>query len=192
LLRGDKLNREPLGSPKKGINKMANNSMQVKERLLEDIDKSWKALEKHLSRLSETQITTIHDNSGWSINDHLAHLEAWENSVVFFQRGKPRYQGLGIEEAIFNNGTIDEINKHIHNSRKEQSYTQLFTQLKATHGKLISLISPLTDAELTKPISSYHPETIDNDNRNVADIIRDNSSGHYDEHLDWIKLIVSV
>ena len=171
---------------------MANNSMQVKERLLVDIDKSWKALEYHLSRLSETQITTIHDNSGWSINDHLAHLEAWENSVVFFLLGKPRYQGLGIEEAIFNNGTIDEINNHIHNSRKEQSYTQLIIQLKAAHEKLISLISPLTDVELTKPISSYHPETIDNDNRNVVDIIRDNSSGHYDEHLDWIKIIVSV
>src|SRR4030042_3044566 len=135
-----RLNRRTLGGIKKGINKMANNSMQVKERLLVDIDKSWKALEYHLSRLSETQITTIHDNSGWSINDHLAHLEAWDNSVVFFLLGKPRYQGLGIDEAIFNNGTIDEINNHIHNSRKEQSYTQLINQLKAAHEKLISLI----------------------------------------------------
>jgi|WetSurMetagenome_2_1015567.scaffolds.fasta_scaffold171435_2 hypothetical protein len=171
---------------------MANNSIQVRKRLLEDIDKSWKALQNHISRLSETQITTIHDNSGWSIHDHLAHLEAWENSVVFFLLGKPRYQGLGIEETIFNNGTIDEINIQIHNSHKEQSYTQLLDQLKSTHEKLISLISPLTDEELTKPIRSYHPETSNNDNRNVVDIIRDNSSGHYDEHLDWIKLIVSV
>jgi hypothetical protein len=171
---------------------MASNNMQVNKRLLEDIDKSWKALENHLSRLSETQITTIRDKSGWSINDHLAHLEAWENSVVYFLLGKPRYQGLGIEEAIFNNGTIDEINNHIHNSRKGQSYTQLITQLKTTHEKLISLISPLTDAELTKPISSFQPETIDNDNRKVIDIIENNSSGHYGEHLDWIKLIVSI
>jgi hypothetical protein len=166
---------------------MTYNGQNIKARLLEDIEKSRESLEIFLSPLSETQITTVRDNSGWTIADHLAHLEAWENSVVYFLIGKPRYEGLGIEETIFTNGTIDEINEVIHNSRKKQSYNQIINQLNTTHNKIISLVKKLTDIELSQPLKSFHPETKDDDNRKVVDIIRDNSSGHIVEHLDWLK-----
>jgi hypothetical protein len=170
--------------------KMTNNSLNSKARLLEDIEKSWESLEIFLSPLSETQITTVRDNSGWTIKDHLAHLEAWENSVVYFLLDKPRSEGLGIEETLFVNGTIDEINKIIHNSRRGQSYGQITNQLKTTHKIFLSLIKSLTDTELTQPPKSSHPVTTTDSNRKVVDIIRDNSSGHIVEHLDWLKAMV--
>ncbi len=168
---------------------MTNNIFQVKSQILEDIENNWKSLDKYLSKLSETQLTSVHDESGWTIKDHLSHLEAWENSVVYYLLRKPRYEGLGIEETIFNNGTIDEINEQIHRSCMEKSYTQIRNRLNKTHNELLSLIKQLTDAELSQSLNSYHPEAIDNDNRKVVDIIRDNSSSHFVEHLGWIKSI---
>jgi hypothetical protein len=170
---------------------MADQNIQTKSQLLAEIDKSWVALNFSLARLSEAQMTTVQDGHGWTVKDHITHMAAWESSVVFFLQGKPRSAGLGVAQSLFETRPIDEINEAIQQLHKDLSLAGATSQLQTTHRQLISLLNPLTDADLNQPLGTDHPELTDSDQRRVIDIIRDNTSGHFSEHLGWIEALVS-
>ena len=170
---------------------MDNQDIQTKAQLLAEIDKSWIALNSYLDSLSEAQMTTVRDDHEWTVKDHITHLVAWENSVVFFLQGKPRSEGLGVKEFLFENGTIDEVNEVVQQLRKDLSLSEAASQLQSAHSQLISLIKSLNDADLHQPLNSYHPAAAGNDRRKIIDLIRDNTTNHFSEHLGWIEAFVS-
>jgi hypothetical protein len=66
---------------------------------LTDLSQAWTALNAVLDQLTQVEKTGPKDAQGWTVKDHLAHLAAWERSVIFMLQGKPRHAGLGVEEA---------------------------------------------------------------------------------------------
>jgi len=171
--------------------RMANHGVSTKSQFLAEIDKAWAAFNSHLARLSEVQMTTIHDEHGWTVKDHLTHMAAWEDSVVFFLQGRPRNEALGVEEPLFANGSFDEMNDVIQELRKALPLAVAIAQLQDTHKRLMSLLQPLTDADLNQPLRHYLPSSPDSDRRLAIDIIRDNTVDHFSEHLAWIEALVS-
>jgi hypothetical protein len=171
---------------------MVDRGFSTKSQLFAEIDKAWAALECYLARLSEAQMTTVHDEHGWTVRDHLTHMAAWEDSVVFFLQGKPRYEALGVEESLFSNGPFDDMNEVIQQLRKDLSLAEATAQLQSTHGQLMSLLQPLTDADLNHPLRHYLPSSPASDRRRAIDLIRDNTAGHFSEHLGWIEALVAA
>lgn len=171
---------------------MADHRAAMKAQLLAEIDKAWVALNSRLARLSEVQMTTLRDHHGWTVKDHLTHLTAWEDSVVFFLHGRPRHEALQVEASLLANGSFDEINDAIQEHRKDLSLAQAIAQLRSTHDKLMRVLQPLTDADLNRhlpPDPSGSPEAA---SRLAIDLVRDNTADHFSEHLAWIDILVSA
>jgi hypothetical protein len=168
---------------------MTKHPVKTKAELLATIESAWASLEAALDRLTDRQKTTLKDAQGWTIKDHLIHLTAWERSVVFFLQGRPRYAGLDVAQALYENGSADDVNAVIFHQRKAMPLAEAAAQFGKVHQQLIQLLEPLTDADLQKPYQAFLPEEL-GDDRIALDVIYSNTAGHFGEHLDWIETLV--
>lgn len=169
---------------------MSERRVPTKAELLADIERTWTALNAALDRLTEAQLTIPRDAQGWTAKDHIIHLTHWERSMVFFLQGKPRHDGLGVDEALYLKGTDDEINAAIHDQHKNLSLAEALAQFHDTHGQLLKLLQPLTDDDLQKPYRHYLPdEPGAGDGPSAIDLIDGNTANHFREHLAWIEAL---
>ena len=172
---------------------MTDRQVTTKAELLADIERAWLALNAALDRLTETQMTRVTDAQGWTVKDHIIHLTHWERSVVFFLQGKPRHAGLGVDEAIYLKSADDEINAVIYQQRKDLPLSDALAQFRDAHQQLLTLLQPLTDADLQKPYRHYLPdEPGDGDGPPAISVIYGNSAHHFAEHLVWIEALVDT
>jgi hypothetical protein len=168
---------------------MTKRPVNTKAELLATIESTWASLDAALGRLTDRQKTTLKDAQGWTVKDHLIHMAAWERSVVFFLQGQPRHAGLGVDEALYENGSADDVNAAIFQQHKEMPLAEAVVQFRDVHQQLIQLLEPLTDADLHKPYRAYLPDE-PGDDRTAMDVIYSNTTGHFEEHLDWIATLV--
>jgi hypothetical protein len=172
---------------------MAQWRVTTKAHLIEDINRSWLALNDALDNLSEDQLTNIHDAEGWSAKDHITHMAAWERSVVYFLQGKPRHEGLGVGEELYLNDSEDDINAAVREQKKDLSLAEARAELNGVHRQLLDLLAPMTDIDLRKSHHEYLPdEPGDDDGRPAFDVIYGNSASHFTQHLAWIKTLVAT
>jgi hypothetical protein len=162
----------------------------TKTQLFADMERDWRALHAHLARLTVQQMTSVHDPEGWAVKDHLAHLAAWEESILVLFQDKPRHQGLGVAEELYASGSFDAVNAAIYEQRKDLSLDQVLSRLQSTHDQLLALVRPLSDDELNRPASSYFRNLSPAERRRLADLVRENTAEHYAEHLEWIEALV--
>ena len=171
---------------------MTEQRLRTKAELLVDIERTWATLNTALDRLAEAQMTTPTDAQGWTIKDHIIHLTAWEHSVVFFLQGKPRHDGLGVEEARYLEGADDEINAVIYQQRHDLPLADAVAQFRSTHEQLWELLQPLTDRDLQKPYRHYLPdEPGKGEGPPAINVIYGNSAHHFTEHLAWIEALAN-
>ncbi len=163
-----------------------------KAELLRLTDAAWTRLNSALDALTAEQMTDIRDPQGWAVKDHLVHLAAWERSVVVVLQGRPRHEGLGIAEAVYNSGDEDSINAAIQAQRPATAPAAALAELRAGHQQLLSLVEPLNDAELYQAVSDYLPTTPgDRDERPLLGLIYSNTAQHFAEHEAWIAGLVA-
>ena len=171
---------------------MADRTITSKSHLLSEIARTWAALNSYVAQLSEAQMTAFHDDHGRTVKDHLTHLTAWEQSVVFHFQGKPRHQALGIEETLFASGSFDEQNEVIRGQRESIPLAEVIAQLQRTHVELMNLVNLLTEADLSRQLRDYPPETPATDQRSVMSLIQGDTADHFSEHLSWIEALVQA
>ena len=167
--------------------------MILKNELVKDIERNWTALLVFLDLLTKEQKTSVRDAQGWSVKDHLVHLEAWERSVVYYLQGRPRHEGLGVEESVYLEGGYDEINDVIFRQRMDLSLEQAMAEFEAVHQKLLELLEPLSDEDLQKPYRRNQVgETSEEEGPTIYDLIHGNSAGHYKEHQGWMEALFDI
>ena len=163
-----------------------------KAELLSEIEGAWTRLNDALECLTEAQMTDIRDPQGWAVKDHLIHIAAWERSVAVFLQGKPRHEGLGVDEQIYGTGDDDTINAAIQEQHKDGSLADALAEFREVHGQLLRLIEPLSDDDLYRANSDFQPEgSGERDERPVIGMIYGNTANHYREHQEWIESLVS-
>jgi uncharacterized protein (TIGR03083 family) len=162
--------------------------------LLDLLTRERAAFEQALAALTPAQLTGPRDAAGWSAQDHLVHLTAWERSVVYLLRGRPRHEGLGVDEATYLNPGDDfvNVNAAIVRQARGQSLEATQAEFQAVHAELRTLLAGLTDADLQRPYGAYLPaEPGDGPGRPVIGYIMGNTVEHYQEHLPWIQSLVA-
>ena len=171
---------------------MSDECVTTKEELLEHFHRDWSALATALARLSPTVMTTVRDEQGWTVKDHLVHLYYWERSALYFLQGKPRHQGLGVSERVYMSEDADIINDAIFQQHRTTPLDVAQAQLRALHAELLAALEPLGDDDLQKPYRHYLPdEPGEGDGPPAMNVIYGNSAGHFIEHLDWIEALVA-
>lgn len=162
----------------------------TKADLLPQIEEQWNALHALFSILTDYQLTQIKNPDGWSIKDHVAHMTAWENSVIALLMGRPRHEGLGIPEEIYDTDDLDTINKAIFELHKDEPTHVVFPRFHQTHDKLLSIIDKLTDEDLNKGYGHFLP-TDTGGHLPTINVIYGNTVHHFKEHLGWIEAMLA-
>jgi hypothetical protein len=152
------------------------------------IDESRKRLDDHVSQLDEHTLTEVRDEGGWSVKDHLAHLAAWEQSMVHGLHGKPRHEGLGVDEETYNDHDVDAINAEIHAKHKDRPLHEVKAMLHRAQHDMSEALGRLTDHDLKeKSYSDYLPNEPGEHNATpMGAYVAGNTFAHYDEHFSMI------
>jgi hypothetical protein len=171
--------------------KMSIRYVTEKAELLAHIAHNWAALNGALTQLTPETMTTVHDDQGWTVKDHLLHIYYWERSALYFLQGQPRFAGLGIPEAVYASDDVDLINDTIYQQHRSLPLAEALAQLRALQPELLAALAPLTDADLQKPYRHYLPdEPGEGDGPAAMNVVYGNSAGHFAEHLTWIEALL--
>lgn len=164
---------------------------RTKDELERRLDDAWSLLQQRIDALGDDALTGLGDRAGWTAKDHLAHLAAWERSMVYLLQGKPRHEGLGVEEAVYLNGDDDTINAVIQSATKDLPLADVQALLRSTHEQLRSLVAGMSAADLQQPYSHFLPdEPGRDDGRPIIERVSANGDSHFAEHLSYIEAIV--
>jgi len=156
---------------------------------------AWAELQQTLDSLSEEQMTERKDGVGWTVKDHLAHLIPWERGMIALLKHEPRYQAMGVNVAQLEDE--DELNETLRAPYRSASLSDVRDRLRETHEALTAVVASLGPDDLFKTYSHYQPDDEraarlgDDTGEPVLRWVIGNSSGHYLEHLPWIRALSS-
>jgi hypothetical protein len=165
-----------------------NTTPQTTAELLARIDESWRAFDQAVGHLSPEQRIQLRDRNGWSVKDHLAHVWAWEQSLLALLEGRDRNAAIGVPSG--DDQDIDAINELIRQQRQPMSLAAVQQALHESHAAVVAAIARLSDADLFKPYAAYQPtapEIVDP----VIGWIISNTYEHYVEHTAWIQALAA-
>ena len=162
----------------------------TKAELMQQIDSTWTALQNALDRLDEIQLTMAKDDAGWAVKDHVLHLAAWERSALYLLQSRPRHAGLEVDEALYQDGSYDEINAAIFERGASLAAEEARAQLGDDHEQMMALLEELSETDLFKLYGDYLPAE-GAGGLAVINLVYGNTADHFAEHLDWIEALAS-
>jgi uncharacterized damage-inducible protein DinB len=154
---------------------------------MERIDASWNELSELVAKLGPEGLTRTGPD-GWGVKDHLAHVAAWEHSLLALFEGRDRPSAMGVREPLEENP--DAINDAIWKLHQDQTPQEALKYFWETHARLTAVLGKLNDADLQKPYSHYQPSDAD-EKRPVIDWVAGNTYDHYAEHIGWINQLIN-
>lgn len=165
--------------------------LPTKAELLERIAHGRAALEAMTGKLSDAQLTTP-GKDGWTIQDHLVHLAAWESGIAALLRHESRWQAMGVQDLV-RADDFDSINAKIRELHQQRTLQETRDYFRQTHLDLLAALGALSDADLLKPYAHYQPDAPrDGDANPILNWIAGNTFGHYEEHIEWIRAWVGL
>lgn len=117
--------------------------------MLAAIAQHWAALIAALERLTPADFPAHHDDHGWTVKEHIAHLAAWERSVLYLWRGRRATGGVGA--SLYLTGGEEAINAAITAANQPIGADAALAPLRAVHAELLVVLAPLADAALQRP-----------------------------------------
>lgn len=163
----------------------------TKSELLSEIQRAHRALEQTLDGLTPEQWTAP-GPEGWSVKDHLSHLMAWENSMVYLLNQRARHEGLGVDEALYRRGNDDEINAAVQRRHAARPAAEVLAEFRAVHQQMLAALDRMSDDDLLQTYTDDLPdEAGDESGEAVLDRVRGNTAEHFDEHRAYIQALIA-
>jgi uncharacterized protein (TIGR03083 family) len=147
------------------------------------IEKAWEQLVEHVNQVEEAGGLSRAGADGWTVKDHLAHIAAWEYSLLALIEGNDRERAMGLSAAVEG---IDNVNEAVRKLHETDTPDEALAYFRDSHARLVAALGKLSDADLQKPYSHYQPKDPD-EKRPVVGWVAGNTHEHYAEHIDWIK-----
>src|SRR5262249_39107070 len=114
--------------------------VESKDELLRRIRESRSKLERIISPLDESRMTTPGPD-GWSVKDHRAHVAAWEESLLALLEGRDRDAAVGLDTVAAEQARdVDAINAAIQRRSREQALADVRSTFDATHARLLATL----------------------------------------------------
>ncbi|MGH7765464.1 MAG: DinB family protein [Candidatus Dormibacteraceae bacterium] len=155
----------------------------------ERVDEAW----THLSELVDSmdpQMLAITGPDGWAVKDHLAHVGAWEQSLLAIFEGRDRGVAMGLADV---EDDTDAVNAEVWKLHRDRSPEAALAYFRESHAKLTAKLGSLDDAALDLPYDHYQPASKGeaNTDRPVLEWVAGDTYEHYLEHVDWIRSLIS-
>jgi hypothetical protein len=151
------------------------------------IEASWNQLVELVNQVQDAGGLTRVGADGWSVKDHLAHVGAWEHSLLALIEGRDRPSGMGLTEELEQLDAVNEAVRKLHESDTPEEALGYF---RDSHAQLMNALSKLSDADLQKPYSHYQPSDPE-EKRPAVGWVSGNTYEHYAEHIAWINQLLS-
>jgi hypothetical protein len=141
----------------------------VRTGLIDRVQRSWDELRATVAGLDDEQLSAAGPD-GWSVKDHLVHVERWEAYLLAELEGRSGRPELGVEEEGKAPET-DVINDALRARHASMPAGEVRQRLADTHTRVTALLATLDDAVLQKRLKW----------------IAGNTNEHFDEHAGWIR-----
>ena len=151
------------------------------------IEAGWKQLGELVNQVEDAAGLNKVGADGWTVKDHLAHVAAWEHSLLALLEGRDRAGAMGLSEPL---EEIDSINEAIRKLHATDTGDEALGYFCDSHAQLMAAMAKLDDGDLEKPYSHYQPSEPD-EKRPVVGWVAGNTYEHYAEHIDWINHLLS-
>jgi hypothetical protein len=158
----------------------------TKADLIERINRAWSTLEGAIAGLGEEALTTP-GNDGWSVKDHLAHIEGWERYLLALLERRSPSSAIGIDLATLRSTADDPLNELIIEPTKEHPLSQVLADLRRTHERLLAAVAALPEGDLERLAADYQPEELADDTDSIAGWIAHICDEHLRDHVGWIQ-----
>jgi hypothetical protein len=162
----------------------------TKADVIERINRAWPTLEDALAGSGEEALTTP-GRDGWSVKDHLAHLEGWERYLLALLERRSPSTALGIDIDTYRSTEDDALNELIREPTKAQSLSQVLADLRRTHEQLLAVVAELPEGDLEQLAANYQPEELADDPDSIAGWITHICDEHLREHVAWIQQLTA-
>lgn len=153
---------------------------------IEPIETSWAELADLVDQISAASGLTTVGADGWTVKDHVAHVGAWERSLLALIVGQSRAAAMGVSETA--EGT-DAINEEIRKLHAKDTPEEALAYFRDSHAQMVAELGKLSDADLQKPYSAFQPSEPD-EKRPVVGWVAGNTYEHYAEHIAWINHLI--
>ena len=159
--------------------------MAATNRELGLIESSWGELTRLVDRIGPEGLS-LRGGDGWQIKDHLAHVAAWEHSLIALFEGRDRLAAMGLMDLP---ADTDRINEALWTLHGKESPEQALRYFHDSHARLVSALGTLSDADLQLPYSHYQPGDPD-ESRPASNWVAGNTYEHYDQHVGWMNQLI--
>jgi hypothetical protein len=154
---------------------------------MQRIEASWNQLADLVNQVQDAGGLTKVGKDGWTVKDHLAHIGAWEHSLLALVEGQDRAAAMGVSETP--EGT-DAINERIQMLHAKDTPEEALAYFRDSHAQLVAGLGKLSDADLQQPYSHFQPSDPD-EKRPAIGWVAGNTYEHYAEHIAWINQLLS-
>jgi len=158
----------------------------TKPELMALIRERWDVLQGILEGLDNEGMERA-ISGDWSPKMHLAHVTAWERSLLALLRKQDRGEAMGIPAALWEGHDTDAINSFVAAAAAVTDVREVRRQAMATHGELMGQLEAMTQEDLARPYSEYQPGVGEYNSRPVGGWVHGNTWDHYDEHIGWLN-----
>lgn len=160
------------------------------EGLVARIEEQWRALEVQISRYPADVLTGPADDAGWTIRDHLAHLTAWEGSVLGIVRdARPQNETMGVDRALWDADDLDAINERIRAQTANDSIAKVLETRETTHRDLLAALDAVSVERLRQRWTDGVGDA--SEAPTILEKVIGNTVEHYPEHGEWIAAIAA-
>lgn len=152
------------------------------------IEKGWSALAALVDSLGPGGLE-LRGQGRWAVKDHLAHVAAWELSLLALLDGEDRLTAMGAAGAA---DDTDAINEAIWLAHRDDSPEHALGAGRRAHEALMHRLGAMSDADLRRSYNHYQPNDPRDpgDDRPVLEWVAGNTYEHYAEHAGDIAQIV--
>ncbi|MGD9933009.1 MAG: DinB family protein [Dehalococcoidia bacterium] len=150
------------------------------------IDERWQELLALLDGLDAVGIERPLGD-GWTVKVHVAHITAWERSLLGILKKGSRADAMGVPGDLWQGHDTDAINAFLAARARGERAEAIREQLLETHAELTGVLRGLTDEDVALPYSAYQPHDPPSNANPVSGWIAGNTWEHYEEHIGWLR-----
>jgi uncharacterized damage-inducible protein DinB len=150
------------------------------------IEAAWSDLTGLVNQVEEAGGLSQAGEDDWTVKDHLAHIAAWEHSLLALIQGHDRESAMGLTEVPEG---IDNVNEAIRRLHETDTAGEALGYFRDSHAQLVAALGELSDADLQQPYSLYQRSDPD-EKRPVVGWVAGNTYEHYAEHINWINQLL--
>src|SRR5260370_13002097 len=117
------------------------------------IEAGWKQLGELVNQVEDAAGLNKVGADGWTVKDHLAHVAAWEHSLLALLEGRDRAGAMGLSEPL---EEIDSINEAIRKLHATDTAEEALGYFRYSHSQLMPTIANPDETTLDTPDTHYH------------------------------------